>query len=54
MKFISSPKGFSSHSKVDTTSTPIKVLDKGKGIVSELPKEVEGKQCFKCHDYGHF
>jgi len=50
----STPKDYSSTNKVDTTPMPIKTLDKGKGIVSEPPKRLEGKKCFKCHDYGYF
>ena len=48
------PKGFSSHNKVDLTPTPIEAFDKDKGIASEPPKRLEGKKCFKCHGYRHF
>jgi len=43
----STPKSFPSY-KGDTTPTPIKALDKGKGIA------IEPYKCFKCHGYGHF
>jgi len=50
----STPKGYSAPNKAITTSTPLKTLDKGKGIATEPPKRLEGKKCFKCHGYGHF
>jgi len=50
----STPKSFLFYNKGDTTSTPIKAIDKGKRIASEPPKRLEGKKHFKCHGYGHF
>ena len=48
------PKSFSFLNKVDTIPTPIKTLDKDKGIASEPSKRLEGKKFFKFHDYGYF
>ena len=31
-----------------------KSKDKGKGIVKEFPKKLDGKRCFKWQRYGHF
>jgi len=28
--------------------------DKGKALVKEFPKQLDGKRCFKCPGYGHF
>jgi len=50
----STPKSFPFYIKGETTPTPFKAIDKGKGIASEPPRRLEGKKCFKCHDYGHF
>ena len=40
----STPRGYSSHNKVDTTPTPIKAFDTGKRIASGPPKWLEGKK----------
>jgi len=47
-------RSFPSYNKGETTPTPIKTIDKGKGITRESPERLEGKKCFKCHGYGHF
>jgi len=31
-----------------------KSQDKGKDIIKEFPKKLDGKRCFKCHRYGYF
>jgi len=51
--FVLTTKGFFTHNKVDITPTPIKVLNKGKGIACELPKWLKGKNCFRYHGYGN-
>jgi len=50
----STPENFPSYNKGETAPTPIKVLDKGKGIAIEPSKTLGGKKCFECHGYGHF
>ena len=50
----STPKGYFTPNKAITNLTPVKTLDKGKGIASEPPKRLEGQKCFKCHGYRHF
>ena len=40
--------------KAETILKDSKVPDKGKGIVKEFPKKLDGKRCFKCQSYGHF
>jgi len=40
--------------KPDSTSKGDENRDKGKLVVKEFPKQLDGKWCFKCQGYGHF
>jgi len=51
---LSTPNGYFARNKAIITLTPVKALDKGKGIASEPRKRLEGKKCLKCRGYGHF
>jgi len=41
-------------SKIELAPKEAESKDKGKTIVKEFPKQLDGKRCFRCQDYGHF
>ena len=40
--------------KLEVTPKEAENKDKGKAIVKEFPRQLDGKRCFKCQGYGHF
>ena len=48
------PLNPSTPSKPDPTPREAGGQDKGKVIIKEFPKQLDGKRCFRCQGYGHF
>jgi len=47
-------KSSSTPIEVKTSRPQVNTLDMGKEIVREPLERLEGKKCFKYHDFGHF
>jgi len=48
------PVNLNTSSRLEPTPKEVGGRDKGKDIVIEFPKQLDGKICFKCQGYDHF